>query len=75
MFKLILESVHTGEASHVGGPVVTHFRTFDFQCAEAEEFLAKFDGCVWDYVQIVGVERVDEAARERREVGSERATK
>lgn len=43
MLRLVLQKVYTGDAAHLGGPVLTSLHSFDFCLREAEDMLRNRD--------------------------------
>lgn len=62
MIRLILRTDELSAAVHVGGPVLTSYKTFDVSLPEVEAYLSeKFDA--YTTRQFVGVEVLGDEAR------------
>ena len=63
MIRIIIRTCNDYMASHVGGPVVTDYKTFDVELKEVEGFLrAKHDDIYTDR-RVQGIELLDEDHR------------
>ncbi len=54
MLRIVLQTVHTGDAANIGGPVLTKVVTFDVDLPTVESFLLSEDK--WNSVQVMGIE-------------------
>jgi hypothetical protein len=58
MLRIIVRTVNTSAAAHVGGPVEIQHTTFDIEAPEVEKFLLEPKQQGWQYAgrDVVGVE-------------------
>lgn len=56
MIRLVVQSIDSGCAVHVGGPIETKMRTFDIDCPELERHLREADGWANFHRQVIGAE-------------------
>jgi len=68
MIRVIVRTVNCANAAHVGGPIDTDYKTFDFDLPELEAFLKEPERKKWTYTtrEVIGVELVNAAPAKRK---------